>query len=177
VRPPDQAPPMRVETAAVAVGVDRLASGPQRVAVYLHAGQLLAAHDPCEISTVLGSCGAVCLFDPIRRAGGTNHFLLPTSAGGDASPRFGDHAVAELVARMLALGSNKRDLVAKVFGGASLVRADAGAGTSLGWKNVLAARAALQAAHVPIVAEDVGGSSGRRLVFHTDTGLAWVKRL
>jgi chemotaxis protein CheD len=176
MRPPALAQSALAETIQARTR-DRSGADAQRVGVYLHAGQLLAAYDPCEISTVLGSCVAVCLFDAARLAGGANHFLLPTSAGSEPSPRFGDHAVRELIDRMVSLGSKKRDLAAKVFGGASLVRGDARMGTSLGWKNVLAARAALQAEHIPIVAEDVGGSSGRRLVFQTDDGFAWVKRL
>ena len=87
------------------------------VVVHLHAGQLFVSSQPCTISTVLGSCVAVCIVDPTRGSGGANHYLLPMHVvGGNASPRFGNVAIEQLVAKMLLLGARKYDLQAKVFG-------------------------------------------------------------
>ncbi len=149
------------------------------VVVHLHAGQFFASSQPCTISTVLGSCVAVCLFDPVRRSGGANHYLLPLHVvGGSASARFGNVAIEELVKEMLQHGSLKRDLQAKVFGGSCTM----GNGVrpereSLGWQNVEVARRALTGHAIPIVAEDVGGPRGRKLLFRTDEGHAWVRKL
>jgi chemotaxis protein CheD len=145
------------------------------VVVHLHAGQVFASTDPCTISTVLGSCVAVCLVDAVRRAGGANHYLLPLHAvGSHASARFGNVAIDELVARMLVQGSRKRDLVAKIFGGANVLGHKA---QPLGDENVKVARRTLAVHDIPIVAEDVGGERGRKLLFRTDEGHAWVRKL
>jgi chemotaxis protein CheD len=149
------------------------------VVVHLHAGQIFASPQPCTISTVLGSCVAVCIVDPVRGSGGANHYLLPMHVvGGNASPRFGNVAIEELITKMLLLGSRKYDLHAKVFGGAStLPRAGRPETESLGWQNVEVARRVLATHGIQIVAEDVGGARGRKLLFRTDEGHAWIRKL
>jgi chemotaxis protein CheD len=145
--------------------------------VYLHAGEIFASPTGCTIATIVGSCVAVCLFDPARRIGGANHYLLSESFGtSQTSPRFGSVAIPELVLRMLALGGRKSDLVAKIFGGASTTGV-AGVSGSLGSKNVQIAKRILSAERIPIVAEDVGGERGRKIVFHTAEGHVWVRKL
>jgi chemotaxis protein CheD len=144
--------------------------------VYLHAGQLHAANEPTEITTILGSCVAVCLLDPMRRAAGANHYLLPMKVGGPhASLRFGNVAIDALIEKMLALGSFECDLRAKIFGGATLV--DGGRAPALGEQNVILARETLAARRIPIVSEDVGGTRGRKMILTTDDGVVLVKRL
>jgi chemotaxis protein CheD len=150
----------------------------ERVQVYLHPGQVFASSTPCEVSTVLGSCVSVLLFDAVRRIGGASHYLLPFEGRGDGStPRFANAAITQLVSRMMELGSRKRDMVAKVFGGASTLAAAKAYGLTLGEKNVEAARRRLDEEGIPIVAQDVGGSGGRKLVFLTDEGHVWLKKL
>ncbi len=146
--------------------------------VYLHAGELFASSTACKVSTIVGSCVAVCLFDQSRRIGGANHYLLAESFGSaQASARFGSVAIPELVLRALALGSRKSDLSAKIFGGASMTAGHGGGVLSLGSKNVNIARRILSAEHIPIVAEDVGGERGRKIIFHTAEGQVWVRKL
>lgn len=160
----------------LATGVASDAEPGQRVPVYLHPGQLHAAAGPCTITTILGSCVSVCLFDRTRGVGGANHYLLPYHAGQDqSSPRFGNVALQSLLARVLALGAARRDLEAKLFGGACVLEAFRTGDNHLGAKNVEAARALLRAESIPVRAEDVGGSRGRKLVFHADDGSALVK--
>ena len=87
-----------------------------RAQVYLHAGQLHVASAPTAITTVLGSCVAVCLFDPVARVGGMNHFLLPLHVDRDHTARFGTVAVPQLVEAVLRAGASRGALAAKVFG-------------------------------------------------------------
>jgi chemotaxis protein CheD len=150
-----------------------------RPTVYLHAGQLAVFREPRAISTVLGSCVAVCLWDAGLGVGGMNHYLLPHRAGaGETSPRFGNVAMGKLLDELVRLGGRFAHLRAKVFGGASVLGGSPRPGTEpLGEQNVALARSLLQAAGIPIVAEDTGGSRGRRLIFQTDDGFAFVKRL
>jgi chemotaxis protein CheD len=147
-----------------------------RVQVYLHAGQLHAASTPTAITTVLGSCVAVCLYDPVAKVGGINHFLLPLHVDREKSPRFGTVAVPQLVEAVVRAGATRGALVAKVFGGASVIGALA-RGRRLGEENAILALRLLEEAGIPVLDKDVGGSRGRKLVFFADEGTAWVRQL
>jgi chemotaxis protein CheD len=147
--------------------------------LHLHAGHIVASDVPCTISTVLGSCVSVCLFDSVRRVGGANHFLLPIAgAGALASLRFGRPATEQLVRRLIALGSRQRDLQAKLFGGADVLgfRSRSPSDT-LGAQNVAMAKGVLDELRIPLVAEVVGGTRGRKLLFRPCDGEAWVRML
>jgi len=149
------------------------ASGPERV--YLAPGRLYVSSADVQVTTILGSCVAVCLWDPQARVGGVNHFLLPS--GTPASPRFGDAAMAELIASVLELGARRARLMAKVFGGACVLEAFRGESASLGLRNVEAAHEWLRGAGIPVVSQDVGGHRGRKVVFRIRTGGAWVRAI
>ena len=137
---------------------------------YLHPGQLFASAEPSAVMTVLGSCVVVCLWDPEAGVGGVNHYLLPQGIGrGMSALRYGSLAIPELIRRVQAIGALPSRMRAKVFGGAGLN------GDGAGTENIEIARACLALAQIPIVAEDVGGQVGRKLVFGTPAGDAWVK--
>jgi chemotaxis protein CheD len=137
---------------------------------------VFASGEPAEATTILGSCVAVCLWDRRLRIGGANHFLLPRGAGhGHDSARFGNVAVDRLLAELAALGSQAVDLQAKVFGGAAVIDVFRGREGHLGSDNVDLARARLKEEGIPIVAEDVGGHRGRKVIFQTDSGIALVR--
>jgi chemotaxis protein CheD len=149
-----------------------------RARVFLHAGQIFASGDPTEVSVILGSCVGVLLVDRLRRIGGASHYLLPCDGvSRPRSPRYGNAAITQLVGRMVALGSRREDLEAKVFGGASILMHTRPDGRSLGSQNVEVARRVLGEDGIRIVAEDVGGYTGRKIVFLTDEGHVWVKKL
>ncbi len=167
---------MSVARTVPAKGAAGEASEPERRAVYLAPGQVIASAEPAEASTILGSCVAVCLWDPRTRTGGANHFLLPDWAGsGTGTARYGNVAIASLVQRMEELGARQRDLQAKLFGGAAVLEAFRNRPDHLGARNVALARHLLEQLAIPVVAEDVGGSRGRKVLFRTDSGLALVR--
>jgi chemotaxis protein CheD len=145
---------------------------------YLHPGQLFVSYESYAVTTILGSCVSVCLWDPFTKIGGINHFLLPMDVGDDqASLRFGNLSVRELIEEVVAVGAEQARLRAKLFGGACVLEAFRSRENHLGTKNVKVAREVLDAADIPIIGEDVGGNRGRKLIFHTDNGSAWVKQL
>ena len=147
--------------------------------VYLHSGKLHVSARPCRVSTILGSCVAVAVFDPTTGVGGLNHFLLPHGAPGSPAQaaRFGNLAVSQLVEAALSAGARRASLQAKLFGGACVLAAFKKPGGHLGTRNVEVAREMLNAERIPVVAEDVEGSSGRKLIFQTHDGVAWVRSL
>lgn len=146
---------------------------------YVHVGQLFASAEEKLVSTILGSCVSVCLWDAEAGVGGLNHFLLPQCVtNGVASPRFGNVAIRELLAELHRLGGARHRLQAKLFGGASVIDAfQSNTNGSLGMQNVALARRFLADAGIPIVNEDVGGTQGRKLVFRTKDGSAWVRHI
>lgn len=149
-----------------------------RQRVYLLPGQLHASAEPCRITTILGSCVAICLFDATRLAGGMNHFLLPISKSAEpASLRYADHATVTLLERMMAIGCRLENMTAKIFGGAALFQSAGQYRDSLGAKNVAAAIQMLRNADIPIVARETGGMQGRKVIFDTEEGVAWARRV
>lgn len=130
------------------------------------------------VTTILGSCVSVCLWDSKLRIGGINHYLLPHGSDGDrSSERFGDVAIRILIEKLLTLGSTKRNLVAKLFGGACLLEDMEDARKYVGEKNVEVARRLLEEEKIPLVGEDVGGRCARKIIYRSEDGAAWVKRI
>jgi chemotaxis protein CheD len=147
-----------------------------RASRYLHPGDSLAAVEPTAVTTILASCVAVCLWDPERRIGGLNHFLLPTGTRNALQPtRYGSLAIPRLIAELEQLGGSRRRLRAKLFGGSC--RADAVKGPDLGKRNVALAEEILRDEEIPVLATDTGGTRARKLVLHTDDFSVWVWRI
>jgi chemotaxis protein CheD len=143
-------------------------------------GQYHAARGESSISTVLGSCVSTCLWDPVERIGGMNHFMLPGEGQSAPSPwgvsaRFGVYAMEVLINEMIHLGADRRRLVAKVFGGARVLqgfdRLDVGTMNS---RFVLSF---LSEEGIPVAAQDLLGASPRKLHFFPATGKVQVKKL
>ena len=145
--------------------------------VYLHPGQFAAGEGLHTLTTIVGSCVAVCLHDLVRGVGGLNHFLLPRAPQGEVSARYGDVAMRELITAMEVDGSLRRHLQAKVYGGASVLAAFPDSEDSLGRTNIRLALDLLGEAGIHIAAHEVGGSRGRRVTFHPLTGDVLVRTL
>jgi chemotaxis protein CheD len=129
------------------------------------------------VTTILGSCVAVCLYDRVTGHGGVNHFVLPERMGEEGSDaRFGEHAIDLLIERMVLNGSAQKDLLAKVFGGSQTAFPGASR-SNVGAANVALANELLEKHGIRVLASDTGGARGRKLIFHTDLGEAWLKRL
>jgi chemotaxis protein CheD len=121
--------------------------------------------------TLLGSCVAACLRDPIAGIGGMNHFLLPGREEGQIGgeeERHAVHAMELLVNALLAKGASRRRLEAKIFGGACTMYGVADVGS----KNAAFATAFLGREGIPIVSECLGGRSGRRVQYWPVDGRA-----
>lgn len=143
---------------------------------FLLPGAIFAKDGDYIITTVLGSCIAVCLWDPRLKRGGMNHYKLPLWNGdGLASPKFGNIAIVKLIESMLDMGCNQRELKAKVFGGGAVIRSSSGF-LNVGERNIEIARDVLAQEKIPIIASDVGGESSRKIIFNTQTGGILMKK-
>ncbi len=94
--------------------------------ISIHIGGFHASKEPTVIDTLLGSCVAVCLYDHVVSIGGMNHILLPGKADlqhFDNVARYAINAMELLINKVMTLGGERQHLVAKVFGGAHVLRA------------------------------------------------------
>ena len=138
---------------------------------------LVASRDELEIMTLLGSCVAVCLWDPRLTFGGMNHYMLPLWNGdGLPTPKYGNVAIENLIARMLEFGCRKEQIVAKCFGGANVL-GDTSGRMLIGERNIAVAEEILGNHRIPIVARDMGGLRGMKILFNTKTGVVLAGRL
>jgi chemotaxis protein CheD len=121
--------------------------------------------DDVLVTVGLGSCVAILLHDAEARVGGLAHILLPSPAlaRADGNPaKFPQSAVPRLLELMVTDGARRERITGRLAGGASMFAALAPPGTvQMGERNLVAARQALNAHGVPLVAESVGGEFGR----------------
>ena len=142
---------------------------------FIHVGDIFVGIKPTEIVTVLGSCVGVCLYDKVELIGGMNHYLLPLWNGnGLESPKYGNVAIPKLIENMENIGCLRRNMEAKIFGGANIHRANS-EGQLIGQKNVLIAKEILRQWNIPIKAEDTGGNNGRRIMMISDANRIILK--
>lgn len=147
--------------------------------VKIFIGGVHASEEAIVISTLLGSCIAVCLYDESRRVGGMNHFMLPNGGGDGLGPdasRFGVHAMDRLIGAMVRLGVDRRRLVAKVFGGAHVLGIRQPT-TDIPKQNIAFVREFFASDGIPLLNEDLGGHQPRDVRFYTATGQVFVRKL
>jgi chemotaxis protein CheD len=135
------------------------------------------------ISTVLGSCISACIRDPLKNVGGMNHFMLPEDASTGPNnwldpaiglaTRYGSYAMESLINDLLKLGATRERLEIKVFGGGRVLSGV----TDVGARNIAFVRGYLQLEEYRIVAEDLGGTQPRKVIYFPATGRVRVRRL
>jgi chemotaxis protein CheD len=133
-------------------------------------GEYAVSADPTAVmSTVLGSCVAMCLFDAVNRVGGMNHFLLATSAQAQSDDlKYGINAIELLINRILQSGAERGTLQAKLFGGARMTdhAGDIGSGNAAFAKDFLSKEG------IACLSSSLGGTKARRVQFVPTTGAA-----
>jgi chemotaxis protein CheD len=150
-----------------------------RRVVKIAPGEYFATTQPVIIATVLGSCVACCLHDPIRGWAGMNHFMLPDPAPGavvepQSSLRYGIFAMERLINEFIKRGSMRSDLEAKVFGGAAVIDAITDA---IGDRNARFVTEYLAVERIHVTASDLGGILPRRVLMFVEDGRVLVKYL
>ncbi len=129
------------------------------------------------VTYALGSCIAVVLHDPVCRAGGMLHFMLPQSRTDPVKAQhnpemFADTGVPLLFEKMYSLGCRKPNIVVKVVGGAKIFN-DHGV-FEIGKKNYTILRKMLWKNKVMVTAEDVGGNKSRTVRLAVDNGQVFI---
>lgn len=132
----------------------------------------VSADKALSITTLLGSCVAACIHDPVAEVGGMNHFLLPgDEADAPLLARHGVHLMELLINGLLKKGAARHRLQAKLFGGARTMQ---GLG-DIGATNARFAQDFLKREGIAITGGSLGGETGRRIQFWPASGRALQK--
>ncbi len=137
---------------------------------FLYPAALYVSPKPGFIHTILGSCVAVCLYDPVRQMGGMAHYMLPLWNGeGLASPKYGNIAIERLIQKMESYGSQRSQMKAKLFGGGEVIQTQTDY-FYIGRRNINTAYELLGDYRIPVVGSSTGGKYGRKIIFDTYSG-------
>ncbi|MCL2371968.1 MAG: chemotaxis protein CheD [Defluviitaleaceae bacterium] len=143
---------------------------------------LKAVVAPDILSTLgLGSCVGIALYDPIKKIAGLSHAMLPDSTAiqnNSNKDKFVDTAIIKLIEEMEALGANRRNMVAKIAGGAQMFAFNAtDDNLRVGDRNVEATKQALQNLRIPLKAEETGNKFGRTVELYAEDGRLIIKAI
>ncbi len=134
---------------------------------FLKPGYAMANHEASVIRAVLGNCVAVTFFDKANCFGGMNQFVFPkTENREDMTAQYGNVGIRALFRMLMDMGANRDSMVAQIIGGAECRTFN---DENLGLQNIQVARYVLDQLRVPVVSEDVGGTMGRKVIYHSGT--------
>lgn len=151
---------------------------PARKRITVMQGMVEVSNDPnVVLTTILGSCIAGCLYDPVARVGAMNHFLLAEPLRQDSSSKgdshYGIYLMEMLVNAMLKMGAAKQRMRAHIYGGGNIHRNMQQIGTA----NSLLAERFLKAEGIEISHQDTGGTIARRVDFLAASGKTRCRRV
>ncbi|MRR05793.1 MAG: chemotaxis protein CheD [Deltaproteobacteria bacterium] len=147
--------------------------------IYLKPGEFHFAVRPTIVSTVLGSCVSVTMHNPERTMGAICHAVLPDELNPGEPYRYVDSAIAAMLRLFDRYRINRRDIQVKLFGGSDILPHGENGYRymTVGQQNILRANQIIEQEQLHIIASDVGGTRGRKLLFHTHTGEIYLQRL
>lgn len=144
--------------------------------VFLLPGEMCLTTEPTEITTILGSCVGVCLFDRKQKFGGMNHYMLPEAPPGDTpSGKHGKYSTDLLIQMMLAK-SKVGDIDTTILGGGN-VTGHLSMGTGIGTRNITVAWELVAKYNLHVTHRDTGGDNGRKIWFRNWTGELEVRTI
>lgn len=148
--------------------------------VTIYPGEFYASQGEEIISTLLGSCVAVCLHDPTTNISGMNHYMLEGKLTNlitltKSSDKHAFQSISRLIGDMCKLGCGRTSLQAKIFGGGKVLQTENDIHT-VPQDNIRAAKIILEMEDIPIVQEETGGKFTRKVLMEVATGKTFVKR-
>jgi two-component system chemotaxis response regulator CheB len=142
--------------------------------LFILPGEMAFCREQTSISTLLGSCVAVTLYDRRHRWGGLNHYMVPEPIGNLPDGKVGRNAIPALVRLATMAGSKIGDLEARVVGGAAVIGASVSGSAAvlgdIGGRNAELATAMLSQLGIPVMQTEVGGNHGRKIRLDSQSG-------
>ncbi len=150
----------------------------QNTVAKLGPGDYYVTRENEVLSTVLGSCISVCIYDVENKVGGMNHFMLPISKNKrlnllEDTFRFGDQAMEVLINSVCKHGGVKQNLVFKAFGGGQMLQNMSAIGDS----NIRFLLQFMDLESFQLASSDLGGPCPRLVKFYPMSGRVIVKKL
>ncbi len=150
--------------------------------ITIYPGEFYSSSENEMISTVLGSCISIALFDSKEKIGGLNHFMLAkdTSIEDDKERnrlmgKFGEYAMELLIKDVIEKGAKIENLQAKVFGGSNVFNLPATNNAQVGEVNIKFAFNYLEQKNIPIVTSNTGGTAPRKIFFDPISSKVYLK--
>ncbi len=153
---------------------------------YLKPGELHIADRPGIVTTVLGSCVSVTMFNRRREIGAICHGLMPeqtekhrSGRNNDDGFKYMDYSIKYMIDQFKSFGIEPLEIEAKLFGGADMFPKGEGDRKylSVGKQNVRVALLTMEREGLTIQRRDIGGTQGRKLHFYIHTGDVFLKRI
>jgi chemotaxis protein CheD len=150
--------------------------------VIVRMGELAVSGESASVLTALGlgSCIAVCAYDPMLKVGGMAHVVLPEAVGkSEGLPaKSADIGVPNLIDAVIKAGALRSRLKIVIAGGAQLFSfQNACTHMDIGRRNIQAVENILKNMGFRLVASDLGGSTGRTVRLHVDTGVISMRKV
>jgi chemotaxis protein CheD len=149
-----------------------LAPATESVAVGL--GDLLVRKSGELVAYSLGSCVAICLYDPLAKVAAMAHVVLPAAPSNkpiETPGRFADTAVPALIDQIQREGGSRLRLQCRLAGGAAVLSlGGSGKLPNIGQRNAEAVKAALESYRIQVLAESLGGTQGRTVRMDAASG-------
>jgi chemotaxis protein CheD len=147
--------------------------------VFLKPGELYVSDIPTIVSTILGSCIAVTIYNKRLKLGGICHAMLPRSpfAKEHSVFRYADSSILYMLNKFTTMGIKKDEMEIKLLGGADVIDRINEDTASIGRKNIDIALEIIKNESLHLVISDVGGRMGRKVHFYTHTGKILLKRI
>lgn len=148
--------------------------------VTIYPGEFYSSRDDEIISTLLGSCVAVCLHDTSTGVSGMNHYMLEGRLINliehtKSSDKHALQSVSRLIDSMCQIGCSRNHLVAKIFGGGKVLATENDIHT-VPQDNIRAAKLILEMEDIHIEQEETGGKFTRKVLMEVKSGKTYVKR-
>ena len=132
------------------------------------------------LSSGLGSCVVVTLYDSKQKVGGLAHITLPDSNslnGSHPAYKCADTAITTLIKELRSMRASPRNMVAKLVGGAKMFLSSDDFGPGIGGQNLISIKRILKRRRIPVIAENTGGNYGRNVEFYLDSGRVMVRAI
>jgi len=153
------------------------------IEIFLHPSEFYWGDSDTRIKTILGSCVALCLWNPVKKIGGMSHSLLPKRSEpverlNDKKARYVDEAVEMFLHEIKKSKTNPSDYKVLLFGGGNMFEEKANLSSMrIGERNIEQARISLKENGFRVESEQVGGNLSRNVVFDLWSGTVQLKKI
>ena len=144
--------------------------------IMVETGSIKVSNDSTAlITSSLGSCVAITLYDRTQKLGGMVHYILPANPGGKKKEKYADTGIKLLLEKMLECNSKRKDIEAKMVGGAIMFEEFMDdIENSVGKRNIKKGKEVLKNLGINLTAQDIGGNYGRSVRFQLSDGNVYI---